>query len=221
MDNVLHFLADLEKNNNREWFTANKTKYAEAESEFKMLIGEVQEKLSLVDNIASSATKIFRIYRDVRFSEDKTPYHLHRSASFKRATEQLRGGYYLRIKRRESVIVGGFFGPNPADMLHIRNQIKQDPSPLRAIIASDDVSGYFGGLKGDQVKSSPRGFSKDDPAIDLLKYKQLLLRKDFSDDEVLSPDFSDKIVDGFSRMRPFFDYMSEILTSDLNGEELK
>ena len=221
MDNVLHFLANLEKNNNREWFTTNKTKYAEAESEFKALIGEVQEKLSLVDNIATGATKIFRIYRDVRFSKDKTPYHLHRSASFKRATEHLRGGYYLRIKRGESAIVGGFFGPDAADMLHIRNQIQQDPSPLRSIITSDDVSRYFGGLKGDQVKSSPRGFNKDDPAIDLLKYKQLLLRKDFTDDEVLSPDFSDQIVDGFSRMRPFFDYMSEILTTDLNGEELK
>ena len=140
---------------------------------------KVQDRLSTIDTIQIDATKIFRIYRDVRFSEDKTPYHLHRSASFKRATEKLRGGYYLRVKRGESAIIGGFFGPDSSDMLHIRKQIQQDPSPLREIIASDEVTNYFGGLHGEQVKSAPRGFNKEDPAIDLLKYKQLLLRKEF------------------------------------------
>ncbi len=220
MKELFSFLAVLEENNNREWFTANKPRYSEVESQFKDLVEEVQHGLSSIDNIALNATKIFRIYRDVRFSENKTPYHLHRSASFKRATEQLRGGYYLRIQRGASAIVGGFFGPESADMLHIRKQIQQEPEALRAIIASDDIQNYFGGLSGEQVKSAPRGFSKEDPAIDLLKYKQLLLRKDFSDKEVQSADFSSQIIDGFGRMRPFLDYMSEILTTDLNGEPL-
>lgn len=221
MKNLLSFLKSLEKNNNREWFTENKSVYKEAENEFKDFIGQVQDGLSNTDNIQAESTKIFRIYRDVRFSENKTPYHLHRSASFKRATEKLRGGYYLRIMRGTSSILGGFFGPDSKDMLHIRKQIQQDPTPLREIINSADVKDYFGGLQGEQVKSAPRGFNKEDPAIDLLKYKQLLLRKDFSDDEVLASDFSQKVVEGFSKMRPFFDYMSEILTTDLNGETIK
>lgn len=220
MKNLLSFLKSLEKNNNREWFTANKSSFKEAEAEFKDLVSKVQDGLSSIDNIATDSTKIFRIYRDVRFSEDKTPYHLHRSASFKRATDRLRGGYYLRIMRGASAIVGGFFGPNSTDMLHIRKQICQDPSPLRKIIASKDVKGYFGGLEGEQVKSFPRGFNKEDPAIDLLKYKQLLFRKDFTDAEVLASDFSKNVVEGFAKMRPFFDYMSEILTTDLNGEPI-
>lgn len=220
MKNLLSFLESLEKNNNRDWFTSNKPTFTEAEGEFKNLVAQVQDGLSAIDTIQTGATKIFRIYRDVRFSEDKTPYHLHRSASFKRATEKLRGGYYLRVMRGESTILGGFFGPDSSDMLHIRKQIQQDPSPLREIIASDDVTNYFGGLHGEQVKSAPRGFNKEDPAIDLLKYKQLLLRKDFTEDEVLAPDFSQRVVEGFAKMRPFFDYMSEILTTDLNGESL-
>jgi len=217
---LLSFLESLEKNNNREWFTAHKTAYQEAELLFKEFVSEVQDGLNAIDNIQPESTKIFRIYRDVRFSADKTPYHLHRSASFKRATERLRGGYYLRVMRGSTSIIGGFFGPNSSDMLHIRNQIQQEPETLRAIIQSDEVMNYFGGLHGEQVKSAPRGFDKADPAIDLLKYKQLLLRRDFTEDEVLATDFSQRIVEGFSKMRPFFDYMSEILTTDLNGQSL-
>jgi len=220
MKQLLDFLKSLEENNNREWFTENKSSFLEVEAEFKTLVANVQDGLSAIDLIDTESTKIYRIYRDVRFSEDKTPYHLHRSVGFKRATNERRGGYYLRIKRGESAIVGGFFGPNSADMLHIRKQIQQEPEPLTEIIQSTDVIDYFGGLHGEQVKSAPRGFNKEDPAIDLLKYKQLLLRKDFSNEEVAAPDFSQKIVEGFSKMRPFFDYMSEILTTDLNGKPL-
>lgn len=220
MKQVFSFLKSLEANNNREWFNEHKDAFKEAEKEFKTLVEDVQDGLTAIDQIDAQATKTFRIYRDVRFSNDKTPYHKHRSASFKRATKERRGGYYLRVQRGASVLVGGFFGPNSADMLHIRKQIQQDPDPLREILASADVTDYFGGLEGEQVKSAPRGFNKEDPAIDLLKYKQLILRKAFTDKEVMAADFASQVVEGYAKMRPFFDYMSEILTTDLNGEEL-
>ncbi len=220
MKKTIQFLEALKANNNREWFNENKSKFQEAEKEFKDLVYEIQEGLSQIDNIDTESTKVFRIYRDVRFSNDKTPYHIHRSVSFKRATAKLRGGYYLKIKIGESAIAGGFFGPLPADMLHIRKQIQQDPSELRKILNTKQIKDYFGGLSGEKVKSAPRGFSKEDPAIDLLKYKQLLLTKSFSDEELLSTDFSQKVVNGFAQMRPFFDYMSTILTSNLDGEAL-
>ena len=220
MKQVFSFLKALEANNNRDWFNAHKDEFKQAEGQFKQLVQEVQNGLTGIDNILTESTKTFRIYRDVRFSENKTPYHVHRSASFKRATAELRGGYYLRIQRGQSVVVGGFFGPESADMLHIRKQIQQDPTPLREILASDDVANYFGGLQGEQVKSAPRGFNKEDPAIDLLRYKQLILRKPFTDAEVKASDFSQQAVAAYARMRPFFDYMSEILTTDLNGEAL-
>ncbi|QNL23005.1 DUF2461 domain-containing protein [Hyphobacterium sp. CCMP332] len=220
MKKTIQFLKALKANNNREWFNENKSKFQEAEKEFKDLVFEIQEGLSLIDNIETESTKVFRIYRDVRFSNDKTPYHIHRSVNFKRATAKLRGGYYLKIKKGESAIAGGFFGPSPADILHIRKQIQQDPSELRNILKSKQITDYFGGLSGEKVKSAPRGFSKDDPAIDLLKYRSLLLTMTFSDAEVLSSEFGQKVVNGFAQMRPFFDYMSTILTSNLDGEAI-
>lgn len=220
MKKVLQFLESLEANNNREWFNDNKLAFKESEEEFKQLVHDIQEGLSMIDNIATDSTKIFRIYRDVRFSQDKTPYKLHRSASFKRATTGLRGGYYIKIERGESALIGGFFNPNSSDILHIRKQIQQDADALMDILKSKDVKEYFGNLQGEKVKSAPRGFNKNDPAIELLKYKQLLLKKTFSDSDVSSPDFAKDVVNGFSKMRLFFDYMSEILTTDLNGESL-
>ena len=220
MKNVFQFLKSLEANNNREWFNEHKPQFKSAEESFKHLVAEIEGGLSDQDEIDRESTKIFRIYRDVRFSQNKTPYNIHRSASFKRATEKLRGGYYLRIERGASVIVGGFFGPSSADMLHIRKQIQQEPEQLREIISSSDITNYFGGLQGEQVKSAPRGFTKEDPAIDLLKHKQLLLKKSFTDAEVQSADFAQQASEGYGKMRPFFDYMSEILTTDLNGESL-
>lgn len=124
MNKLFQFLAALEANNQREWFNEHKSDFIAAEEEFKSLVFKVQDGLRGIDHIDTASTKVFRIYRDVRFSENKTPYHLHRSVSFKRATEKLRGGYYLKISRRESVIVGGFFGPSSSDMLHIRKQIQ-------------------------------------------------------------------------------------------------
>ena len=118
------------------------------------------------------------------------------------------------------MIAGGFFGPEPADLLHIRKQIQQEPDQLQKIIDHPDVISFFGGLTGEQVKTSPRGFDKDDPALPLIKYKHFLLKHNFSDSEVISDDFSDKVKEGFAKMRPFLDYMTGILTTDLNGEPI-
>lgn len=91
---------------------------------------------------------------------------------------------------------------------------------MRKIINSKAFKSTFGELKGDQVKTAPQGYKKDDPAIDLLRYKQFLISKEFTDAEVLAPDFCDQVVATFKAMRPFFDYMSYILTTDENGEPL-
>ena len=221
MNNLFTFLRQLEKNNNREWFQSHKDKYLVAEEEFKNVVDQVENGLQETDELELSSTKIFRIYKDVRFSKDKTPYHLHRSASFKRASKTRRGGYYLRLQRGDSLIAGGFFGPEPADLLHIRKQIQQSPEPLRKVLSQPDYKEYFNGLQGNQVKTAPKGFEKSDPAIDLLKHKSFIVEHHFTDREVNSSDFVEKVVAGFGKMRPFFNYMSDILTTDLNGVPLK
>ena len=107
---------------------------------------------------------------------------------------------------------------NSSDLLHIRKHLQQDPDSLRAILASASFKDNFVALRGSQLKRAPKGFDVEDPAIDLLRYKQYFVRHSFTNEEVMQPDFLNKVVIQFENMRPFFDYMSDILTSDLNGE---
>lgn len=219
----LEFLEKLSKNNDREWFNAHKSLYLEAHSNLIKFADELLAKLNSHDQIETPTGKksLFRIYRDVRFSKDKTPYQTHFSGGFRRATQYLRGGYYFRIQPGgNSMIAGGFWAPNSEDMKHLRQQIQADDQPLRKILANKEFKKYFGSLEGEKVKTAPKGFSKEDPAIDLLRYKQFILTHSFSDKEVVKNDFVGRINDGFKNMRPFLDYMSDILTTDLNGTPL-
>ncbi len=220
MKATLNFLNQIAKHNDREWFKANKDQYEACQEEFKSFAFELAEKMKGHDVLDDAGTKIYRIYRDVRFSNDKTPYTLHRSVHFTRSGETRRGGYYLKVQPGASFIAGGFWRPNAEDLQLIRKQIDQDPDALRGIINDKTLESYFGEMEGEKVKTAPKGFSKDNPAIDLLRYKGFILTHQFSDTEVADPRFVDLVNDGFRKMRPFLDYMTEIVTTDLNGQSL-
>ncbi len=220
----LDFLIDLKANNNRDWFTENKSLYLKNHEDLIAFADDLLIKMNEHDTIETPSGKksLYRIYRDVRFSKDKSPYKTHWSGSFSRATKLLRGGYYFHIEPGNSFIGGGFWGPNKEDLLRIREDIATDDEELRAILSSPEFVEAFGGLSkfGDQLKTAPKGFDKDHPAIDLLRFKQFIVGKHFSDEEVLSENFSERANSTFKLMRPFFDYMSEVLTTDANGESL-
>lgn len=221
-DDVFRFLKKLKENNDREWFNDNKQEYLDIHGNVIAFADDVLNKMNKHDTIETPSGKksLYRIYRDTRFSNNKTPYKTHFGGILKRATNQLRGGYYFHIEAGNSFVGGGFWKPNSDDLKRIRAAIAEDSEELRAIINSKEFKSTFGELAGDQVKTAPKGYKKDHPAIDLLRYKQFLIGKSFTDEEVLASDFSDKIVDTFNAMRPFFDYMSYVLTTDANGEPL-
>ena len=214
----LTFLKSLTQNNNRDWFEDNKTSYQSHMDEFKSFHAVVKSRIDQHDHIGRD--RVYRIYRDIRFSKDKTPYKTHWSGGFQRATTLLRGGYYYQIGPLVSQVAGGFFGPNSQDLLHIRKQISQDPEPLQEVLESQSFKTHFGVLRGTKLKTAPKGFDQSDPAIELLRHKQFLVYKQFTDDEVLQANLAEKIDDTFKAMRPFFDVMSMYLTTDLNGESL-
>ena len=218
----LDFLRKLSKNNTREWFNANKDWYQREHQNMIEFADALINNMNQNDQIetASGKRSLFRIYRDVRFSKDKSPYKINWSGSLKRATAYRRGGYYYHIQPGNSFAAGGFWGPSASDLSLIRSHIAQDDSRLREVISTSQFKKFFGELWGDKVKTAPKGYSKEDPAIDLLRYKQFLVSHKFSDKEVLAPDFADKLTSVFVAMHPFFDYMSEILTTDLNGISL-
>ena len=165
----------------------------------------------------SGKKSLFRIYRDTRFGKDKTPYKTNWAGGFKRATKKRRGGYYFHIESGNSFVGGGFWGPEPKDLKRIRDEFAHDAAPIRKILKNKSFIDTFGKLHGEQVKTTPKGFSVDNPAIDLIRHKQFLLMHKFTDKEVMSDDFLKRVNDTFKKMRPFFDYMSEVLTTDVNG----
>jgi uncharacterized protein (TIGR02453 family) len=212
---TLDFLKALKENNNRDWFAAHKDEFQQEHKKAKSFYNAVMEQLKSHDAIESF--KMFRIYRDVRFSSDKTPYKPHFAGNFVRATNKLRGGYYLRIRPGESFLAGGFWEPNKEDLLRIRKEFEMDASEIREIISNPTFVTYFGKLEGDALKTAPRGFDKEHPDMDLIRMKQFIVTRKFTDDEVLAPNFLQEVNESYKAMRPYFDYMSEILTTDLNG----
>ena len=218
-ESVFKFLKTLEKNNNRDWFAKNKPKYLAANEHFKTLAEEINEGMQNQDNIEKM--KLYRIYRDVRFSKNKDPYKNSFSGGFSRATEALRGGYYFHLQPGgNSMVGGGFWQPEAPDLKRIREEIAADASPFREIINSVSFKKHFGELGGQQLKTNPRGYPKDHPAIDLLRYKSFVVSKHFTDKEVQAPGFAEEVLKYFKATRPFFDYMSDVLTTDINGVSL-
>ena len=216
---ALEFFKKLEKNNDRDWFNDHKKEYKAIEAKVKAVYNSVFEQFKSHDEL--DKLKMFRIYRDVRFSKNKSPYKTHFGGSFHRTKPKLRGGYYLHIQpNNESFIATGFWEPAPADLLRIRKEFEMDDTEIRTILNDKKFNNVWGDFVGDEVKSAPRGFSKEHKAIDLIKKKQYIFVKKYTDKEVLDENFINEVGVAFKAIRPYFNYMSEVLTTDLNGESL-
>ncbi len=217
---TLNYLKDLKSNNNREWYNKHKDVFLEEQSKIKDFFLTVLHNLNQHDQIEKY--KLYRIYRDVRFSKDKTPYQPHFAASFTRKGSALRGGYYIQIKpNNQSFLGGGFWNPEKEDLLRIRKEFEIDSTEIRVVLSNKKFQSIFGDkLEGNELKSAPRGFDKNHPNIDLIRKKGFVAIRKFTDKEVLSDNFTALIDDSYKTLRPFFDLMSDILTTDLNGESI-
>ncbi len=216
---VFDFLDLVKNNNNREWFAENKNTY----------LNELQHVISFADNLLikmqshdlletqSGKACLHRIYKDTRFSKDKLPYKTNWSGSFKRATKEKRGGYYFHLEMGNSFLAGGFFNPNNEDLKRIRQDIEHNYEEWYSILNSQDCTSTFRELSGSKLTTSPKGFDKSHIAIELLRHKQFILKHNFTNEEILDPNFSSILNESFKKLRPFFDHMSEILTTDSNG----
>lgn len=219
---VFSFLCKLKKNNNRKWFAKNKNQFQTINEQIIQFADLLIHEMNKHDKIETASGKkaVFRIYRDVRFSKDKSPFKTNLGIHLARATKLRRGGYYLNIEPGNCFIGGGFWSPSPEDLKHIRAQIAQDPKPLRKILNSKAFIENFGTLQGEKLAGVPRGFDKNHPAADILAYKQFLVSQSIDEKTLCSRNGIKEVVRVFNAMRPFFNYMSEILTTNLNGEEL-
>jgi|SRR5690554_1812542 len=214
---VLDFLNELAKNNHKDWFNVHKEEFEKAKDSALGSFQTIYNKLAQTDFL--EPMKMYRIYRDLRFSKDKTPYKTHFAMYAGRLKPNHRGGYYLHIEPENSFLGIGFWNPEKEDLLRIRKEIEADDE-LKTILETKDFQSTFGRLYGDELKTAPKGFDRNHSRIDLLKKKQFLLKYDFTDKEVIKPDFEQKVVTVFQKSRPFVDYMTEVLLTNINGEPL-
>lgn len=216
------FLNLLKKHNNRDWFNDHKDDFIHEQLSIEKFADELLIELNSHDVIETPSGKksLHRIYRDIRFSKEKVPYKTNWSGSFRRAGKQRRGGCYFHLEPGNSFIAGGFWNPNPEDLKRIRDEFAFDSSSIRKILKSKIFISTFGTLQGEQLKTTPKGYHIDNEAIDLLRYKQFLIIRKFTDQEVFDKSFLKEANQTFKNMRPFFDYMSEVLTTDINGIEI-
>lgn len=214
------FLKNLQENNHRDWFAEHKNSYQIAQKNAKDVFAEIHLNLQKHDQIEKS--KMMRIYRDVRFSNDKTPYKAHFANSYTRLGKELRGGYFIRIRPGESFLAGGFWEPNKDDLFRIRKEIEQDASEIRDLLNDQNYIKHFGGKfeSFSELKTAPRGFDKNHPDVDLLRKKGFVAVRNFTDQEVLSANFIFEVDQSFKALRPFFNLFSDILTTNLNGESI-
>ena len=214
------YLEELQKNNNRDWFADHKETYLKEQQSAKDVFAAINLNLQKHDEIEKS--KMMRIYRDVRFSKDKTPYKAHFANSFSRLGKELRGGYFLRIRPGESFLAGGFWEPSKDDLLRLRKEIELDASEIKDILKDKNYKKYFGGKfeSFSELKTAPRGFDKEHPDVDLLRKKGFIATRNFTDAEVLAPNFVEEVDKSFKALRPFFNLFSDILTTNLNGESI-
>lgn len=215
---TLEFLKEIKLNNNKIWFDNHKSEYLKAKDNMTAFCEELVQKLNKNDVI--ERFKVYRIYRDVRFSKDKTPYKTYLHAIFYREGPERRGSYYLGIEPGNSFAGGGFYGPEKDDLFRIRKEIEMNGDNFLAVVNDKKFLKRFGELRGEALKTSPKGFNKDDENIFWINKKQFYALKDFSDKEVCSKNFIDEVYGTFQDIRPFFDFMSETLTTNLDGESI-
>src|SRR5690349_18880880 len=148
-------------------------------------------KMNVHDRIDTPSGKksLYRIYNDVRFSKDKSPYNPRFAGYLKRVKPNLRGGYYFWIRPGATRVGCGFVYPNPDDLKRARMDILDNYKDWNKILQSRTMRSAFGEMRGDLVKTTPKGFPKDHPAIHLLRHRQFWFERSFTDKEVLSADF--------------------------------
>lgn len=194
---TLSFLSHLRENNSREWFEANKGQYESARADFESFISKLKETLTpVIPELETQTAKslLFRVYRDVRFSKDKTPYKTHFSAYFSRAGRKATdAGYYLHLSPGNSHLSVGMWEPQGAVLKAVRQEIDYSFDELQGILQTSDFRKIFGEMKGDRLRTLPQGYSAENPAIEVLKHKSFLFSHPLPDGFLIRKDAVSKL----------------------------
>ena len=214
LHSILRFLAALAKNNNRPWFQAHRSDYERAKGIFEDLVEELVLRLGAIEDMHGVTAKdcVMRIYRDVRFSKDKSPYKRGFSASIgPGGRKSYRFHYYLHLEpHNESMIAGGLHEPESAQLNGFRTAISRDALKFKAVVSEKTFKRYFGEVEGERLKTAPQGYDRDHPEIDLLRLKGVVAIHRLMDKDVLAPHFANHAIKVCTAMKPFLDYLGSV-----------
>ena len=215
LEPVLTFLNDISNHNNKTWFDQNRQAYETAKAEFERFVDLLIDEFRVPDDLQDLSAKdcVSRIYRDIRFSKDKSPYKTNMWATIapggKKAT---RMGYHFAIQPQgRSMIASGMWEPSTEQLIRFRQAIDHNAAEFKHIISDKAFLEYFGGIEGEKLKTAPQGYDRAHPEIELLQYKQILVSHRFTDEQVLADDFLEQVAAGCRMLRPIVDYLNDIL----------
>jgi uncharacterized protein (TIGR02453 family) len=203
-----HFLNQIKVNNNKPWFEKNRPLYEKARAEYLAFVTKLLEGIHKIEAIPEKdASKyVQRIYRDIRFSKDKTAYKSHFSSIIDRGPENRKCPVYLQIQPGRSMMGAGVWDPPGEVLKMIRQEIDYNSAGLKKITNSKEFLRNFGKISGARLSRPPKGYEADNPNIELLKHKQLYVQRDFDDELVLSKDLIPEILKSYKAALPFLSF---------------
>ncbi|OQY00787.1 MAG: hypothetical protein B6I20_08240 [Bacteroidetes bacterium 4572_117] len=215
-DRLLHFLNQLNNNNNRDWFNSNKKEFVELKEQFEAFINQLIPKVKHIDGFKNSLSAkdcIFRIYRDVRFSKNKEPYKSHFGAYIADGGRKSPyAGYYVHIEPGKSFAGGGIYKPEPTVLKELRYEIMDKVDEFKKIIFDKGFKKIYTELYGEQLKNPPRGFPKNFADIELLKLKSYALVHPIDDKIIKSETFENYLLNLFETAKPFNMFFNKVIS---------
>jgi len=215
MQEVLHFLSELKENNNKEWFDLNRNRYEASRKKVLFLTEMIIHEISKFDTeIGHPDPKncVFRIFRDVRFATDKTPYKTNMGSYIAPGgRKSISAGYYIHIEPGGSFVGGGSYCPPPDALKAIRTEIFDHPEDFNHLISKNSFRKAYPEMYDDKLKTAPKGFPKDFPEIDLLKYKSFAFTSKLDDAAVTSDLYVEKIIDSLKELYPVNRFLNAAL----------
>lgn len=213
---TIDFLKKLKKNNNRDWFHANKQIYEDAKYDFEVFVFELIQKIAKYDESVSGLEPkdcMFRIYKDVRFSKDKTPYKTNIGASINKGGRKApTAGYYVHISPTECFLASGLYMPMPDKLLLVRNKIAARSNEFKKIVEDKNFKKLYGKLwGGDSLKTAPKGFDKEHPMMEYLKMKSFIGDHPVSIEKVLSKNYADYAAKVLKSIKPLNDFLNDAI----------
>ncbi len=213
---TLQFLKDLKKNNDRDWFNNNKDKFVAANENFIVFVQSLVAEIAKFDKSVAgleAKSSVFRIYRDTRFAKDKSPYKTNFGALLMGKSKECGlAGYYMHIEPGGSFLAGGLHMSEPAELKAIREEISGNGKAFLKIINDKNFKEHFT-IEGEKLANVPKGFEKEDPMGDFLKYKEMMLQHKVDDKLITSDDFTSYCTKIFKAMVPFNAFVNESVLS--------